>query len=188
MVSIRVLLYPLYLPHLFLFKRCKSVVKMEIKRDLAYMNMQFKHHRGLLYYLVFTPPYRNLYNYRMGNLGRLIRVIYPQYKSFYISSELQNFGGGGCVINHPYGSIINAKSIGRNFTICQLTTIGNKQHWHNDLIPTIGDNVSLGANVTIVGDITVGDNVIVGAGSVVVKDVPCNCIVAGNPAKVIRYI
>lgn len=49
--------------------------------------------------------------------------------------------------------------------------------------PTIRHNVSLGASVTIIGNI-----VVVGAGSVVVKDVPDNCIVAGNPAKIIRLI
>lgn len=48
--------------------------------------------------------------------------------------------------------------------------------------------MALGANVTIVGKVHIGNNVIVGAGSVVVKDVPDNCIVAGNPAKIIRYI
>ena len=48
-------------------------------------------------------------------------------------------------------------------------------------------NRSLGANVCIMGDITIGNNVIVGAGSVVVKDVPDNCVVAGNPATVVRY-
>lgn len=42
--------------------------------------------------------------------------------------------------------------------------------------------------MTIIGDITIGDNVIVGAGSVVTKDVPSNCIVAGNPAKVIKTL
>jgi acetyltransferase-like isoleucine patch superfamily enzyme len=36
------------------------------------------------------------------------------------------------------------------------------------------------------GGVKIGDEVIVGAGSVVVKDVPSNCIVAGNPAKIIR--
>jgi acetyltransferase-like isoleucine patch superfamily enzyme len=34
--------------------------------------------------------------------------------------------------------------------------------------------------------ITIGDEVIVGAGAVVTKDVPSNCIVAGNPARIIR--
>ena len=92
------------------------------------------------------------------------------------------------MLNHPYSSIINAKSIGKNFTICQLTTIGNKVHGRNDLVPTIGDNVSLGANVTIIGDITIGNNVVVGAGSVVLKDVPDICIVAGNPAKIVKYL
>ena len=50
------------------------------------------------------------------------------------------------------------------------------------------DNVSIGANVTIIGDIKIGNNVIIGAGSVVVKDVTDNCIVAGNPARVIRTL
>lgn len=34
--------------------------------------------------------------------------------------------------------------------------------------------------------VTIGDEVVVGAGSIVTKDVPSNCIVAGNPAKIIR--
>ena len=40
----------------------------------------------------------------------------------------------------------------------------------------------------IFGNVHIGDNVIVGAGSVVVKDVPDNCVVAGNPAKIIKII
>ena len=35
---------------------------------------------------------------------------------------------------------------------------------------------------------TIGENAIIGAGSVVTKDVPDNAIVAGNPAKIIKYI
>lgn len=52
--------------------------------------------------------------------------------------------------------------------------------------PIIGDNVTLGANVVIIGDITIGNNVIVGAGSVVTKSIPDNCIVVGNPARILR--
>lgn len=69
-----------------------------------------------------------------------------------------------------------------------MTTIGNGKHGRNDLIPTIGNNVSIGANANIIGDIAIGDNVIIGAGSVVVKDVPDNCVVVGNPAKVIKTV
>lgn len=55
------------------------------------------------------------------------------------------------------------------------------------LLPTIGDNVSLGANVVIIGGVHIGNNVTIGAGSVVVKDVPDNAVVVGNPGRVIKY-
>ena len=47
---------------------------------------------------------------------------------------------------------------------------------------------SIGSGVTILSGLSVGENAIVGAGSVVTKDVPPNCIVVGNPAKVLRSI
>jgi len=47
---------------------------------------------------------------------------------------------------------------------------------------------SIGSGATILSNTTIGENAIVGAGSVVTKDVPPNSIVAGNPAKVLRYI
>jgi len=47
---------------------------------------------------------------------------------------------------------------------------------------------SIGSGATILSNITIGENAIVGAGSVVTKDVPANCIVAGNPAKLLRSV
>jgi acetyltransferase-like isoleucine patch superfamily enzyme len=47
---------------------------------------------------------------------------------------------------------------------------------------------SIGSGSTILCNITVGENAIVGAGSVVTKDVPANAIVAGNPAKFLRFV
>lgn len=47
---------------------------------------------------------------------------------------------------------------------------------------------SIGSGATILSNLTVGQNAIVGAGSVVTKDVPDNAIVAGNPAKFLRFI
>ena len=47
---------------------------------------------------------------------------------------------------------------------------------------------SIGTNATILGGITIGEGAIIGAGSVVTKDVPPRCIVAGNPARLIREI
>src|SRR5215831_819210 len=52
----------------------------------------------------------------------------------------------------------------------------------------IKKGASVGSGSTILSKVTVGENAIVGAGSVVTKDVPSNSIVAGNPAKLLRYI
>ena len=52
----------------------------------------------------------------------------------------------------------------------------------------IKKGASIGSGATILSNTTVGENAIVGAGSVVTKDVPANSVVAGNPARVLRYI
>lgn len=52
----------------------------------------------------------------------------------------------------------------------------------------IKKGASIGSGSTILADVTVGENAIVGAGSVVTKDVPANAIVAGNPARFLRYV
>jgi len=47
---------------------------------------------------------------------------------------------------------------------------------------------SIGSGATILSKVTIGEAAIVGAGSVVTKDVPARAIVAGNPAKILRYL
>ena len=49
----------------------------------------------------------------------------------------------------------------------------------------IGDNVYIGMHATIVAGVTIGNNVLIGANSLVSKDIPDNCVAAGNPARVI---
>ena len=52
----------------------------------------------------------------------------------------------------------------------------------------IGDNVWIGAGVSVLPGVTIGDNCVIGAGSVVNKDIPANCIAVGNPCRVIKDI
>ena len=55
-------------------------------------------------------------------------------------------------------------------------------------VPTLVERgASIGSNATVLCGVTIGEEAIVGAGSVVTKDVPAYAIVAGNPARVLRY-
>jgi acetyltransferase-like isoleucine patch superfamily enzyme len=47
---------------------------------------------------------------------------------------------------------------------------------------------SIGSGATILAQVTIGENSLVGAGSVVTRDVPANALVAGNPARLLRYL
>lgn len=52
----------------------------------------------------------------------------------------------------------------------------------------VSKGASVGSGSTILSNVTIGENAIVGAGSVVTKNVPANAVVAGNPARVLRYL
>lgn len=181
-----ILLEILAIPLWIAFKISTPKIKVLIEEDVCAMNQRKHQNRSLLYWLAAYPSYRNLFYIRIPAI-RHYRLLMPLYSNFSINAQ-EGIGGGCYVLSHPFSTIVNAKKIGKNFDICQLSTIGNKMPGRNDLVPSIGDNVRMGANSIVIGDITIGNNVIIGAGSVVVKNIPDNCVVAGNPAKVIRKL
>lgn len=85
---------------------------------------------------------------------------------------------------HPYNIAFGAGAqIGKGCTIYQEVTIGQNKGKY----PIIGDNVIIYPGAKVIGDIKVGSNAIIGANAVVTADVPDNAIVAGIPAKVLKY-
>ncbi len=175
----------LYLPHILIVIINRGGVKEYVMSDVSRMMtreyIKVNDWLGLIFLLHTNSYFRTLFYYRIGPVkALLIRWYRPGNKYFTMSYKTKI--GKGMLIAHPYATIINAESIGENFSCIQCTTLGASKGAR----PVIGDNVSCGANVIIIGPVRVGNNVTIGAGSVVVKDLPDNCVAVGNPARVVK--
>lgn len=95
--------------------------------------------------------------------------------------------GGGLYIGHPYCITINPKAIlGWNINIHKGSTIGQENRGKRKGVPKIGNDVYIGINSTIVGNICVGDDVLIAPNTFVNCDIPNHSIVIGNPCKIIH--
>lgn len=178
----------LYIPHIisYLLSKHKNEIREDVELRIVQLGMSCGVIMGLLTFLHNDRYFRTLFYHRIGQLRASFFSWYrPGDKYFTISATTKI--EGGFQYAHPYATVISANSIGKNFFCLHLTTLGKGDQKSKELLrPTIGDNVTLGANVMILGDIHIGNNVIVGGGSVITKSVPDNCVVVGNPARIIR--
>ncbi|MEM7221625.1 MAG: acetyltransferase [Pseudomonadota bacterium] len=103
--------------------------------------------------------------------------------------------GPGVVINA--GVIVSAVcTFGQQIAINRAASIGH--HCRADDFATfgprsvtcsscrIGRGAFIGGGATILPKVTLGPNCVVGAGAVVIEDVPANCVVVGNPARIVK--
>ena len=136
----------------------------------------------------------------IGRINKLLFVLWIPYLVFYritiewfMGIELPyklKIGSGFCVF-HGQSLVINdGVIIGKNCTVRHCVTIGNKQLQDGSYSksPVIGNQVDIGSNTCIIGEINIGNNVKIGAGSVVVRSIPDNAVVVGNPARIIKYL
>jgi putative colanic acid biosynthesis acetyltransferase WcaB len=161
----------------------------------AYLFQDWKANRGNVKARIVLTMFRLV---MLINKYTLTKIIFFPYLMFYRVNVEWVLGvelprkltlGKNFIFYHGQGLVVNKSTvIGNNCVLRNGVTIGHKKLADGSLsnCPRIGNNVDVGPNVCIIGDISIGNNVIIGAGTVVVKDVPDNCTVVGNPARILE--
>lgn len=114
---------------------------------------------------------------------RCIRRIIRQHYGLELDSPAI---GRGLYLGHPYNiSVSEFAVIGNNCNLNKGVTIGAENRGARQGAPTLGNKVWVGTNAVLVGKITIGDNVLIAPNAYVNQDIPSDCIVIGNPARII---
>ena len=89
--------------------------------------------------------------------------------------------GPGLLISHGVGIVIGGYArIGAGATILHGVTIGGPYPSRRREMPTLGDDVFLGAGAMVIGDIHIGDRVFIGASAMVTEDMPDDSVVVAE--------
>lgn len=159
-----------------------------------------KYGGNFLTILFFTQGFWAIFQYRVANsvykmkipiLKQLLQLVCLFWqKTIEITTGISLPAsvqiGNSFYIGHFGGIILNANSkIGDNCNISQGITIGVSGQADKRGVPTIGNNVYIGANAVLAGNIVIGDNVLIGACSLVTSSVPENSVMLGVPAQII---
>lgn len=118
-----------------------------------------------------------------GIFNKLYRALFRLHcnkRGLEISSK--TVIGEGLYLGHAYNITINGSAkLGKNINIHKGVTIGQENRGKRKGTPTIGDNVWIGINATIVGAVSIGSDVLIAPNSYVNCDIPDHSIVFGNP-------
>lgn len=142
------------------------------------------------YVKVKMPRFQKYFRkYQNGGILRLLyKVLFVlDRNSKCIDMSIDTDIGPGLYIGHPSGITINPKAvIGCNCNIHKGVTIGQENRGIRKGVPIIGNNVWIGINATIVGNVRIGNDVLIASNSFVNVDVPDHSIVLGNPCVIKR--
>ena len=139
--------------------------------------------------------YRISHQLWLNPITRPLAFVLKYFSVIYCTAEIYpsvKIGPGFCVSHSQMVLIGNLVQIGANFRISPGVMIssdaGAVSSEARKGIPTIGDNVFIGMQTSVVGAVKIGDNASVAAHSLVIKDVPANTLVGGVPAKVLKVL
>ena len=139
-----------------------------------------------------SPGLHAIWNHRIANLIwraklRTLSRVFANVAKLFTGIEIHPGAtiGRRFVIDHGVGVVIGETAIiGDDVLMYHGVTLGGVVNAEVKRHPTIGNNVILGANCIILGDITIGDNCKIGAGAIVVKDLPAGKVAVATVATV----
>lgn len=152
---------------------------------------------GVKFLYLFRHPGANFcvvlrhYEFHSNNKGLYHKLMsiywYLRKRKCSIKLGIQiskNCFDSGLQIPHWGLIVVNPKArIGKNCRIHAGVNIGEK----DGSSPVIGNDVYIGPGAKIFGGVKIGSNVTIGANAVVNRSFPDNCVIAGVPAKIIKY-
>lgn len=133
------------------------------------------------------PIFQKMFRRYWDTNNKILRLVYKILFRYYRNKNLIDMSidtkiGEGLYIGHPYCITINPKAvIGKNCNIHKGVTIGQENRGVRKGTPVIGDEVWIGINSTIVGNVKIRNDVLISPNSFVNCDIPDHSIVFGNP-------
>ncbi len=123
-----------------------------------------------------------------GKKEEAMRINYECHSKFGADVHPAAEIGEYFFIDHATGIVIGETTIiGDHVMLYQGVTLGGTTTSKGKRHPTLGNHVVIGANASVLGNITIGNNVRIGAGSVVLKDIPDDSTVVGIPGEIVKH-
>jgi len=186
---IRILKWPVFLlhtirciPHLLVYRfhPARHLIRSDVHRWKERMQMKTGDLSAFLYLLARDRAFRNVLHHRVGSIRFLLGIFCPQMQSLHIDPHTEI--GEGFYIHFGNGSVIGAKRIGKNCTICQQVTVGTLRG-----LPVIGDDVSIYSGAVVMGNIQIGNHASIGANATVIGNVADHSTVMAPPPRVMKW-
>ncbi|PLX18680.1 MAG: serine acetyltransferase [Candidatus Muiribacterium halophilum] len=139
-----------------------------------------------IFSLLFSAGVQALFLYRISHIFACSRIfrkfrlhtLFYRLNQFFCNADISPTArlGNNIWLPHPGGIVIGGTSvIGDNVTIMQNVTLGTRRiNSSKNRHPVIKNDVFIGANAVLLGNIKVGKGAVIGAGTIVLKDVPSN--------------
>ena len=168
-------------------KELKDIIRKDYFRYYGVRHVGFLS-KLRLYGWHYTRIWRKAHYYKMNNrimylfYGSLLMRLTTKY-GFQIGVDASI--GPGLYIGHFGSVIVNEHAvIGKNCNLAPGVVIGQQNRGEKKGAPVIGDQVWIGCNAVVVGNIKIGNNVLIAPGAYVNFDVQDNSIVIGNPGTI----